>query len=263
MPSIRTILRQASISFVHLRVYFRKYKKAILFGEIAAAALAGLSWYLRGAFVGNVTYDGLSISYATFVAVGIAASFVQGNLVGNFLLYRKNDRKRLVFSESILVFPLARIIMTFPPATLALFAWSAPILVLGSVDVMKMFTAYILGSIVLLPGLAGIGLMLSALSFYVRGRDFDRLYRLTASVVGLLTPASFGVSAFGAAKSVVLILPTVAGMEGVRRFVFGIPGSIPLEIYAMATGTVLFIGGYWLLKHALHVARKRGWIMLE
>ncbi len=245
------------------KIQFSKYPTYTTINEILGPLIGGTISLLTGKFVGSVMYAGEEVPYAVFVMVGTAASFIYNALVRTFQITSYGSRKHMLFAEHPLLVPISRTFWLFVFATVQLVFWVLPVVLAYHVPIEYPVIAYVAANLSMLPTLAALGITLTAVGFRIRGRDLFAVSNVMLKILRLVVPASFGVSAYGPLRNAMMWIPTVAAMEGTRRYVFGIPGSGKLLAYSLISGGLLFIASYFLFKRMMYVARKKGWIMLQ
>ena len=260
---VRRAWGQIKIAFLEWKIYFIRYWKGALSNDVIGGFMGGLAAYLMGKFIGTVMYAGMEIPYATFYVVGWSIAYLYNAILRTFTMGSKNAKIIMVFSEHPLLVPFARTLAMIPATTVRLLSWALPICIAENIPITTPIIAYILGSLAILPALGAVGVLFTAMSFYIRGRDFWRISGTIYSAIRLLMPASFAVSAFGAAEGIALLVPTVAAVEGVRMIIFGLPQGIGLVAYGFLSGLAALILSYPVLKKTMDTARRKGWIMLE
>jgi len=224
------------------KIQFAKYRTYTIINEIISPLIGGTISLLTGKFVGSVMYSGKEVPYAVFVMVGIAASFIYSALVRVFTITSPGYRKAMLFAEQF---------------------WVLPVVIAYHVPLEYPIIAYISANAAMLPSLAALGILLTAIGFRIRGRDVFAVSNVTMRILSLVVPTSFGISAYGPLRNAMVWVPTVAAMEGTRRYVFGIPGGGTLLAYAIVSGGILLIASYYWFKKMLYIARRKGWIMLQ
>ncbi len=245
------------------KIQFKKYKTYTIINEIIGPLIGGTIAILMGNFVGSVMYAGKEVPYAVFIMVGTTASFIYDTLIRMFQVTSYGSRKAMLFTEHPLILPISRTFWLFVFATLQLAFWALPVVIAYHVPMEYPVIAYVVANVSMLPTLAALGILLTAIGFRIRGRDLYAMSSITMRILRLVVPVSFGISAYGPLRNAMAWIPTVAAMEGTRRYVFGIPGSEKLLAYALVSGGLVFMASYYIFKRMMYVARKKGWIMLQ
>ncbi len=249
---------------MEVRVRWRRYLVSTTIIFLVLPLMRAVDWYLRGAFVGNVKYLNIVLNYAVFASVGLVIDTLL-----YAILYAVRDvltaRRPIlvVVTEHPLAVPIAlslQILLTNFPYSVALAAFlallaNAPFIAI----VLAYFLTFAAGAFLTM----GLAILFAIVGLYIRGRDYRNVMRAIHRVLWILIPTPYGLSAYPPKiRDVILYFPTVALVEGVRRFVFGLDGW-SLMLYALFSGIIITIAAYALYLRAFNAARKSGRIVLE
>jgi len=261
----RKLLKQIMLApIMDVRVRWRRYlvSTAIIF--IVLPLMRAMDWYLRGSFIGNVKYMGLLINYAVFASVGLVIDTLL-----YAILYAVQDvltaRRPLmvIATEHPLAVPIAlalQVSLTNFPYSVALAAFLALLVRASFVSIILAYILTFLAGTFITMGLA---IVFSIVGLYIRGRDYRNTMRAIHRVLWILIPTTYGISAYPAAvRQAFLYVPTVALVEGIRRFIFGLNGWY-LMVYALLSGIVIVFLAYYVYLRAFNAARRSGRIVLQ
>ena len=244
-----------------IRIDFGSYKIYAVVAYLLVPVIIAIDTIFRGKFVGMVNYLGKSVDYLLFIAVGLAMSSAVQSILNDTDFIMRKMPVMLIKAVHPLIIPVSSVLSSLLKDLVYFFFLSVVLHVFGGVNYIKVLLTLVVAYTFGLPLIMALGILYSIFGLFFRGKDFSAVRRLVDRALWILLPIYYSFEVYPI-KEGALLLPTVALIEGTRRWVLGFGGG-ELLTYAFLTGILLLAISYALYQRTFEWSRRTGRILLE